>query len=455
MTRLNRGLFWGFWSALTLLWLVFNTGVFSVSGLFPLRTEMVQLSGVLAMGAMSVAMVLSLRPRWFETRIGGLDKAYRLHKWLGIGALVLAVAHWLWVNAPKWAIGFGLAARPQRGGGAGSGPPAAEGVEAVLRGLRHTAEGWGEWAFYATVVLLVVALVKLIPYRVFRLTHRLMPVVYLVLVFHTVVLLDYAMWATPLGWLMAAMMAGGSWAALVSLVGRIGAHRRVRGEIVALKPYPGVRSLEAVIALGTGWPGHKAGQFAFVTSNRREGAHPYTMASEWDIDSREITFVAKELGDYTSTLGQTLKVGQEVVVEGPYGRFTFDEGVAGAAPRQIWIGGGIGATPFLARMKELAANPGRARVPVDFFHTTREVDEEGLARMQTEAEAAGIRLHILIDDRDGFLTAERIRETVPDWRAASLWFCGPAGFGKALRADFAAAGLPVERRFHQELFEMR
>ena len=45
-----------------------------------------------------------------------------------------------------------------------------------------------------------------------------------------------------------------------------------------------------------------------------------------------------------------LSIGQEVKVEGPYGCFTFDDGRA----RQIWIGGGVGVTPFIARMKHLA-----------------------------------------------------------------------------------------------------
>ncbi len=35
-----------------------------------------------------------------EPRVGGLDKSYRLHKWLGIAALVMAIAHWIWVSGP-------------------------------------------------------------------------------------------------------------------------------------------------------------------------------------------------------------------------------------------------------------------------------------------------------------------------------------------------------------------
>ena len=65
-----------------------------------------------------------------------------------------------------------------------------------------------------------------------------------------------------------------------------------------------------------------------------------------------------------------------------------------------------------------------------------------------------MRLHLLWDERDGRLDAERIAETVPEWRDADVWFCGPAGFGRALREGLAALGLP-KARFHQEIFEMR
>ncbi|MCR8548915.1 ferric reductase-like transmembrane domain-containing protein [Salipiger sp. P9] len=448
MARTNLRLFWGFWIGAAALWLVLNLDLFSATSVFALREFMMQWSGTLAIAAMSVAMILSLRPRWPEGRLDGLDKMYRLHKWLGIGALGLAVFHWLWSEAPKWAIGAGLLPRPERG----PRPEITDPVQSYLMSFRGTAESLGELAFYASVLLLVIALVKLVPYRIFRYTHRILPLAYLALVFHSVILLDYDMWLTPLGPVLALLMLAGSYAAVVSLLGMIGRRRRVAGEITALRSYPGVRSLETEIRLGDGWPGHEAGQFAFVTSNKIEGAHPYTIASAWKPEDPTIAFVTKELGDHTSTLAEKLKVGQQVTVEGPYGRFTFDDG----RPRQIWIGAGIGITPFLARLKEMARSaPDTQRPEIDLFHSTREVDDAALERIAADAQAANVRLHVLIDERDGFLGGERIRELVPGWRDASLWFCGPSGFGKSLRADFAAQGLDVEERFHQELFEMR
>lgn len=104
---------------------------------------MVQLSGILAIGCMSLAMILALRPRWPERWLGGLDKMYRLHKWLGIGGLVLAIAHWLWAQGPKWAVQLGWLERPCRG----PRPVPESWLEQVFAGWRQVAEGVGEWAF--------------------------------------------------------------------------------------------------------------------------------------------------------------------------------------------------------------------------------------------------------------------------------------------------------------------
>jgi predicted ferric reductase len=450
MQNLRRA-FWGTLAVLVLLWLMAEPSVFQSAGFFALRGAMVQSSGIVALGCMSVAMILALRPRWPESWLGGLDKMYRLHKWLGIASLVVAIIHWLWADGPKWAVGWGLLERPARE----ARRPIEDPIQSALAGLRGSAEGLGEWAFYATVVLIALALIRYFPYRLFYKTHRLLAVAYLVLVFHAVVLVEFRYWGTPVGWAMALLLACGTYAAIIVLFRRVGAARQVGGRIAALQYYPGVSTLETEIEVPRGWPGHKAGQFAFATSDASEGAHPYTIASGWLAADPRITFITKALGDHTSRLRERLRVGQEVKVEGPYGCFTFDDD----CPHQIWIGAGIGITPFVARMKHMALQRAAPDWPqaqgIDLFHTTADVDEDALAKLAADAKSANIRLHLLIDARDGRLSGERIRDAVPQWRDASIWFCGPAGFGEALKRDFAGHGFPVNRRFHQELFAMR
>jgi len=345
MTNIIRA-FWVGFIVLSILWLAADPGVFGATGIFQWRQFLVQYSGVLAMGCMSIAMILSLRPRWPERWLGGLDKMYRLHKWLGIGVLAMSISHWFFVNGVKWAIDWGFLTKPERGSRA----PIDNPLEAFFRQLRSPAEFVGEWTFYAVVLLLAVALIKIIPYRPFLRFHRVLPVAYLVLVFHSVILAEFYYWLTPLGIVLAAMMAAGTYAAITSLMGRIGVERRVQGTIADLHSFPGVKVLRTTIDMGPGWPGHKAGQFAFATSNPKEGAHPYTIASSWDADAPQITFFTKALGDHTSRLEQTLKPGLPVTIEGPYGCFTFDDDQA----VQIWIGAGVGITPFIAKMQHLS-----------------------------------------------------------------------------------------------------
>lgn len=130
-------------------------------------------------------MALALRPAWPERWMGGLDKKYRLHKWLGIGVLVLAVVHWLWSQGPKWAVGLGWLERSQHGPA-----PEAGAIERILRFWPGTADSLGELALHAAVVLIAVALIRRISCRLFYRNYVLLAVVFAVLVFHSVVLLD-------------------------------------------------------------------------------------------------------------------------------------------------------------------------------------------------------------------------------------------------------------------------
>ena len=157
------------------------------------------------------------------------------------------------------------------------------------------------------MILIGLALVKRFPYRYFYQTHRLMAVVYLVLVFHGFILLDTGFWRSPLGPVMALLMAGGTVAACVSLLRRVGLRRRAVGEVAQLVRHTDNQVLQVVIQLKDRWAGHEAGQFAFVTFDDAEGAHPFTISSSWRGDGR-LVFLIKGLGDYTSKLPDTVKV---------------------------------------------------------------------------------------------------------------------------------------------------
>ena len=187
---------------------------------------------------------------------------------------------------------------------------------------------------------------------------------YLVLVYHGVVLSRFSYWAQPIGWPMALLMLGGTVAAVLVLLNRVGESRKTQGIVESLAYYPDLRVLETSIRCRMAGKGMSLVSLLLSPPTKDEGAHPYTIASTWDATERRIVFIIKALGDHTSKLHQILKVGDVVTVEGPYGCFNFKDG----KKRQIWVGGGIGITPFIARMKHLAQTPGQQEV--DLFHTT-------------------------------------------------------------------------------------
>jgi predicted ferric reductase len=435
--------FWGFLAGLVGLWLLADLRVVMPSTFGTWRNTWINFTGIMGVGVMSLALMLAVRPIVLEPFLGGLDKMYRLHKWLGITGLVMVVLHWLAKQLPGWLTGLGLMGRH-----AGERmPEPSSPVFQFFRSLRGAAEGVGEWAFYATVLLIVLALVKWFPYRLFFKTHRLLAVAYLFLVFHSLVLMKFSYWGEPIGPVMALLMLGGSVSAVIILLRRVGVSRRAVGVVRQVNYHKEVRVLEVAVQLRGRWSGHQSGQFVFVTFDRREGAHPFTISSAWSGDGHMV-FLIKELGDYTRVLPASLKVGDPVKVEGPYGQFNFSSDCA----RQIWVGGGIGITPFVARLEELKVQPHDQ--PIDLFYATASPYQLAIHKLRRLAREAGVELHVLVEAQDGRLTARRICELVPNWKLGDIWFCGSTGFGRALQADFAARGL-ASKHFHEELFDMR
>ncbi len=113
---------------------------------------------------------------------------------------------------------------------------------------------------------------------------------------------------------------------------------------------------------------------------------------------------------------------------------------------------GIGITPFVSRMQELAIKPDGKTI--DLFHATGSRDIQPVDQLRKLAESAHVLLRVWVAAEDGRMTGADIRRVVPEWRSSDIWFCGPVALGKELREDFAEQGLPTSS-FHQELFHLR
>lgn len=405
-----------------------------------MRKALTSLTGALALGWMGICMLLALRPALLERALGGLDKLFYVHKWVGIGAVLLVVVHWLLILSPRTLMAWGwvetVARRPHgpRGGGSS---------------LIGIAKEMGEWSAWLMIALGIVALLRFVPYGWFRKLHKGFPVAFLIGAFHSVVMVQKDVAGTLFGMLMWAIAVLGSVIALYSLVGMIGRRQQYRARVASVsRSEAGVIDLQ--VAPGADWPGHRAGQFALLTLDADEGAHPFTIVSPWK-PGASLRFAIKPLGDYTRTLAARVKVGDAATIEGPYGRFDFGD----ASDPQVWVAGGIGVAPFMARLEALAASGGGQR-DIHLFYSVHSAEEASFPHgLEALCQRAGVTLHLRVTPRDGRISDGEIGRFVKQARGVCVWFCGPAAWARSLRdalhRDF---GLPREQ-FHRELFEFR
>jgi predicted ferric reductase len=98
---------------------------------------------------------------------------------------------------------------------------------------------------------------------------------------------------------------------------------------------------------------YQAGQFVWINTSGNPynlEQHPFSIVTASQ-QHKMISFIIRELGDYTSSLTQ-LKLGETVYVDGPYGNMTLEQ--ADLARGITFIAGGAGIAPILGLLRQLA-----------------------------------------------------------------------------------------------------
>ncbi|MDM5065912.1 ferric reductase-like transmembrane domain-containing protein [Aeromonas salmonicida] len=417
----------------TLIWWAGYAG--DANGVWPWRHEMLLLTGLLGLGYMALTLLLALRLPRLEVWCGGLDRMLRLHRHSAMAATLALTSHWLLVEAPKWAVTAGWLTRPaRRGAGGGAGAGAGNGLS--LHALGNTL---GEWSFYLLLALVVVSLLSLVSYGRFRVIHRLAPLIYLAGWVHGLCLLPQVGLLTPVGLGISLLGGAGAVAAVYSLLGLTGQRDRHQGRIVALRTLAD-STREFTLQLETPLSHYRPGQFAFFEFDAKEGPHPFTLVRV-SPDKRQLVIAVRALGDHTRQLVEAARVDGPVTVTGPYGAFV-------CPPRQgqsLWLGAGIGITPFVAWLEGLVARGERG---------------EGITLIQCAPDLAGAVYHqrlaelcqrtgvcyrLHLDKEAGRLDLAGLAQGKP----GDVWFCGPEGMADALTRLLPGG------RLHRELFRFR
>lgn len=428
----------------TLVWWVSSAEFVTANSLdvFRMRAVLIQLTGVLALTFIAMCMLLAMRFDWLERVTHGLDKAYCLHKWMGICALIVTCFHWLLVKSPGILIGWGIISAPSRGHSGWH--INSDALQAWVSSLRASALFSGEVAFYTLLVLIAVALLSLVGYRRFRLTHKLMALVALLVVYHSVLLIKRTYWPeliTPYIVVIGCMIV---WMALRSLLGRIGKSHYYPAHVLAVEYHPENKTTRLELHAAN-WPGHLCGQYAYLHF-AHESPHPFTITCCQNT-RHNIEFLIKDLGEFTHRLHQCVHVGDRLLVEGPYGAFSLSD-----SQPSIWIAGGAGIAGFKAALEHRAQT--QCHNPVNLYYCTLTPDHELIEELTALSEQANVTFQLVDNRSQPLLNVKKLIRDVPDIRQYSIWFCGPQAFANSLKRHLKRIGFPLGH-FHYEMFQLR
>jgi predicted ferric reductase len=376
---------------------------------------------------MACSLFLSTRPKWAEKYFGGLDKMYMTHRHTGTAAFLLIFVHVLTVpiSTTGWRLGNYLA---------------------VV-------------AFTGIVTIVLVTLAPRIPflnrlagsdYDDWKKLKRWIGIFSILAFIHSLTV------GNPLHALIAI-----TWVQIFFIIGTVSyLYTEIFGGIfkkfvpynVEAVRHPNNSSTEVILrAKKEPIQKHRAGQFLFVRFPRDKdlnASHPFTISSAPAEDVLRLTIKAS--GNFTRDLFSRLKEGTDAIVEGAYGMFNYKTG----GPKQIWIAGGIGLTPFLSFVRDM---DGDLQHDVDLYYTVRH-PEEAIFEEELKAGAAKnprLKVHIRYSAKDGSLTVEDIvKNAGGNMSGYDIYLCGPLPMMQAFEKKFIDLGLP-KRNIHYEEFNFR
>ena len=404
--------------------------------------------GGAALVLLLVQALLGARSRWMDA-LFGLDLVYRVHRVLAVGILVLITLHPMFLHFYRpFAQELAWSAWPLVLG------------SLVLAGL-----------WFSAILARFRRFVEL-PYQWWQLGHRLAawPLLFGAFVHVLSVSEDYrrfpgiVMALLGLGFLVLLALR-------TRLLKRFG-FARTPHVVQAVRPagpeFPD--AVELTLEPQAGAPGLQfvPGQFAFLLPESKAvpaEEHPFTIASAPDSLPR-LSFTIRCCGDFTSRLGQ-LAPGDTVLVDGPYGRFSY----AALAPMNsplLLVAGGVGITPMLSMLRTLAHEQDPRALCLVWSTRTREdvLHAQELRELGVALENLRIihvfsrqRMSANLAERSGRLRPSILKDALailphtPQDPPPHAFVCGPATMTQLTRQALLGLGMPA-RRIHVERFSL-
>ncbi|OKH52589.1 flavodoxin [Calothrix sp. HK-06] len=173
--------------------------------------------------------------------------------------------------------------------------------------------------------------------------------------------------------------------------------------------------------------------------------------------SLDITVKRVQNGLMSNWLHDNIKVGDEVKLRGPYGKFTC---FANPSPKLLFISAGSGITPMMSMSRWLLDTV--AKVDIVFFHSAR-FPKDIIYRQELELMSARHpNFHLALSTTrhevgyswsglTGRLDAKMLLLTAPDLETRTVYVCGSESFMESTKQILESIGFPMQN-YYEESF---
>lgn len=436
----------------TILWVAGRYDDLSRAGFWPWRgpSQLVMLwSSTLAV----LSILAVVRARAFEPLFRGLGEAVRLHRRMGLAALILLVIHGLLLAADAAAHGGSVA-----------------GVLNPFWNMDQRSIDILAW--YLLIGLGILAYDRRLRHELWLGLHRIIGILFVLGTLHAAIEPGTIRIYEPLRtWIILLLLVGaGAWIYRVLLFLKMGPRYRYQVDSVVPR---GRETIDLVLRPVDRRMMYEPGTFAFIRVPRFAGKsrelHPFSISSS--PLERNLRFSIRQVGDFTRQLSY-LSLGQDnpdywrarrpgrlhpvstlsrahVDVYGPFGGFTphrFQQ-----YRRLVWIGAGIGITPFLSM---LAFEHGTLDLlQVRLYYLVHEPDDAVYDQeIRSHGSSAGFSINYTMwaTSEHGRLHARDVLAESPEGEYA-IMMCGSMPFVRDLSRQLRELGFPAHRIITEEL----
>ena len=414
----------------TALWTTAKISGVAAVKLLPLRAA-VQLTGLWGFTLMCITIIAVGRAEALEPVFGGLDRATRFHRIVGPTALFLVLLHplLLVMQAVRQHFPLAIFLVPFSS-------PATRSFDII--------------ATYLLLLLVAFAYTRRLKYERWLMIHRPVAMLFLAAAVNFTILEP----GTPSGfeplrtWMILLMLASaGALFYRLFLFKRFGNRYGYSLETVTERPN---QTLDLVMRPLTERMMYEPGTFVFIrvrNHGRYSGElHPFSISST-PID-RDLRLSIRMVGDFTKSLSM-LTPGHTIDVYGPFGGFTPHR--FAQYRRLVFIGAGIGITPFLSILAFEETNHDFRRIWLYYLASDAENAPYDQEILSSYLKADSFIDYFLWESKKrGRLTAADVQKEVQlDNYAVML--CGHPEFVAEMTSQFQELGVPCSRIISEEL----